>query len=116
MQAPAAVDSPVAAAQDFQAELDTLYEVTPEAVDFYHKQVLTAAAVRASPSACAQRPLTTQLSLQGYVRLHNVFSPQLLEAFAAVVTEAVAQVQDGVSLEDDDDYARAFKQARAVLS
>ena len=47
---------------------------------------------------------------QGYVRLQNVFSPPLLDELAGVVTQAVAQQDDGQSLEDDDDYARAFKQ------
>lgn len=45
----------------------------------------------------------------GYVRLQNVFSADLLITFGELVTASVraANVQ---SLEDDDDYAKAFTQ------
>ncbi|KAK9810683.1 hypothetical protein WJX73_010597 [Symbiochloris irregularis] len=45
----------------------------------------------------------------GYVRLQNVFSGRLLQTFSKLITDAV-RAANVRSLEDDDDYAKAFTQ------
>ena len=74
------VDSP---SRSFQAELNQPYPVIQEAVDFY--------------------------AINGYVRLHNVFTAPLLEEYSHIISQAV-QAADQTPLETDDDYAKAFTQ------
>ena len=113
--AAAAVEAPPSAAstsgsgERFQAELGEVYPVSAEAVEHYRTQVCASCC-----TGCWAAGRLLRGAAQGFVRLHGVFSPPLLEEFDRVVTEAVAQVSDGVSLEDDDDYACAFKQVMNI--
>lgn len=66
-----------------QKELDAPYPLQPGDVKFYQEN--------------------------GFVRLQNVFSPELLSTFSELITAAV-RAANVKSLEDDDDYAKAFTQ------
>ena len=69
----------------FKNELDTPYLVTPEQIDFYAEN--------------------------GYVKLKDVFSSELLQYFDSVISERVAELSaDAAPLDQRNTYGKAFLQ------
>ena len=70
---------------DFSRELDEAYEVTPEAIKFYREK--------------------------GFVKLKNVFSPELLEYYGEIITEWVFKLNKLTKpMEERTTYEKAFLQ------
>ena len=69
----------------FQQELDEPYQITPQAIDFYRQN--------------------------GYCKLKNVLSPQLLEHYRKAVRARVRELsRDALPMDQRDTYGRAFLQ------